>query len=101
MEAVLALAHGLRISVVAEGIETEAQFETLRAMGCDVGQGYVFAKPLPAAEATRSLSPSRSAAATRAEVRAKPDPKPPRPAARPRAPHARARSVSGCRAGGA
>ena len=35
VEAVIALAHGLRISVVAEGIETEAQFEALRAMGCE------------------------------------------------------------------
>ena len=39
VEAVIALAHGLRISVVAEGIETEAQFEILRAMGCDIGPG--------------------------------------------------------------
>ena len=45
VDAVIGLAHGLRISVVAEGIETEAQFETLRAMGCDVGQGYLFASP--------------------------------------------------------
>ena len=73
VDAVIGLAHGLRISVVAEGIETEAQFETLRAMGCDIGQGYLFAKPLPAADATRLLRPSRSAAATRAEIRAKPE----------------------------
>jgi diguanylate cyclase (GGDEF)-like protein len=66
VEAVIALAHGLRISVVAEGIETEAQFEILRAMGCDVGQGYLFARPLPAAEAGRLLSPGRSSASTRA-----------------------------------
>ena len=49
VEAVIALAHGLGISVVAEGIETEAQFEVLRAMGCDIGQGYLFARPLVAA----------------------------------------------------
>src|SRR5687767_11208732 len=65
VEAVVALAHGLGISVVAEGIETEAQFDILRAMGCDVGQGYLFARPLPALEASRLLSPSRSSAATR------------------------------------
>ena len=53
----IALAHGLRISVVAEGIETEAQFEhACASMGCDVGQGYLFARPLPAAEAARLLS---------------------------------------------
>ena len=60
VEAVIALAHGLRISVVAEGIETEGQFEILRAMGCDVGQGYLFARPLPAPDAARLLSPGRS-----------------------------------------
>ncbi len=66
--AVIALAHGLRIDVVAEGIETEAQFHLLREMGCDVGQGYLFARPLPAAEASRLLAPSRSSGATRAHV---------------------------------
>ena len=68
VEAVIALAHGLRIGVVAEGIETEAQFEQLRLMGCDVGQGYLFARPLPAAEAARLLSMRRSGRATRAPV---------------------------------
>jgi EAL domain-containing protein (putative c-di-GMP-specific phosphodiesterase class I) len=70
VDAVIALAHGLRISVVAEGIETEAQFEVLRAMGCDVGQGYLFARPLPAAEAGRLLSGRRSSRATRARASA-------------------------------
>ena len=69
VEAVIALAHGLRITVVAEGIETEAQFEILRSMGCDVGQGYLFARPLPEAEAARLLSPGRSSASTRATPR--------------------------------
>jgi EAL domain-containing protein (putative c-di-GMP-specific phosphodiesterase class I) len=97
VEAVIALAHGLRISVVAEGIETEVQFETLRTMGCDVGQGYLFAKPLPAPEATRLLSPSRAKSATRAEVRVvvETGPKPLRQVTRPRAPRARARPVTG------
>jgi len=68
VEAVIALAHGLRISVVAEGIETEAQFEILRTMGCDIGQGYLFARPLPAIEAARLLRPGRFSASTRAEA---------------------------------
>jgi EAL domain-containing protein (putative c-di-GMP-specific phosphodiesterase class I) len=84
VEAVITLAHGLRISVVAEGIETEAQFHVLRAMGCDVGQGYLFARPLPAPEAARLLSPSRSSVPTRAAP-AGDAKKPPRPANRPRA----------------
>ena len=66
VDAVIALAHGLRIGVVAEGIETEAQFELLRELGCDVGQGYLFARPLPAAQAGRLLSGRRSGRATRA-----------------------------------
>jgi diguanylate cyclase (GGDEF)-like protein len=68
VDAVIALAHGLRISVVAEGIETEAQFEQLRRMGCDVGQGYLFARPLVAVEAGRLLSARRSGQPTRAHA---------------------------------
>ena len=66
IDAVISLAHGLRITTVAEGIETEEQFERLRAMGCDVGQGYLFARPMPAAEAGRLLMPRRAARPTRA-----------------------------------
>jgi len=68
VEAVIALAHGLRIGVVAEGIETEAQFEQLRSMGCDVGQGFLFARPLPAAQAGRLLMARRSGGSTRADA---------------------------------
>jgi diguanylate cyclase (GGDEF)-like protein len=68
VEAVIALAHGLGISVVAEGIETERQFATLRSMGCDIGQGYLFARPLPADDATRLLSPRRTGRSTRSVV---------------------------------
>ncbi len=44
--AVISLAHGLGISVVAEGIETTTQLDCLRDLGCDRGQGYTFARPL-------------------------------------------------------
>ena len=47
VDAVIALAHGLGIGVVAEGIETERQAERLRELGCDLGQGYLFARALP------------------------------------------------------
>ncbi|MDQ3129083.1 MAG: EAL domain-containing protein, partial [Chloroflexota bacterium] len=47
VQAVIALAHGLGIEVVAEGIETRAQLERLRGLVCDRGQGYWFARPQP------------------------------------------------------
>jgi diguanylate cyclase (GGDEF)-like protein/PAS domain S-box-containing protein len=48
IEAVVSIAHKLRLSVVAEGIETEAQLLFLRALGCDSVQGYFTGRPAPA-----------------------------------------------------
>jgi diguanylate cyclase (GGDEF)-like protein/PAS domain S-box-containing protein len=45
--AVIAMAHNLKLTVVAEGIETAAQLAFLRRHRCDVGQGYLFDKPIP------------------------------------------------------
>lgn len=47
---VIALAHSLNLKVVAEGIETEAQADFLRAKSCHQGQGFLFSEPLPADE---------------------------------------------------
>ena len=47
-EAIIVMAHKLRIKVVAEGIETEQQRDLLVASGCDFGQGYFFSKPITA-----------------------------------------------------
>ncbi len=47
VQAVISLAHGLGIDVVAEGIEGPGQLECLRDLACDRGQGYWFARPLP------------------------------------------------------
>ena len=44
------LAHQLQLRVVAEGVETERQRALLREFGCDEMQGYLFSKPVPAAE---------------------------------------------------
>jgi EAL domain-containing protein (putative c-di-GMP-specific phosphodiesterase class I) len=41
------IAASLSLSVTAEGIETAEQFEALRAMACDQGQGYLFSRPVP------------------------------------------------------
>jgi Amt family ammonium transporter len=49
VQAVISLAHGLGIDVVAEGIETEAQAASLQELDCDRGQGYLFSRPLPEA----------------------------------------------------
>ena len=49
-EAIVIMAHKLGLKVVAEGVETEAQRRLLIGIGCDYGQGYLFSKPLPAAE---------------------------------------------------
>ncbi len=55
VQAVIALAHGLGIDVVGEGIETENQLVRLRALGCDRGQGFYFARPLTPDAATAFL----------------------------------------------
>ena len=47
INAILAMAHGLGLTVVAEGVETEEQLRLLRLFGCDEVQGYVYSRPLP------------------------------------------------------
>lgn len=72
VQAVITVAKSLKLRVAAEGIETEAQAEQLRAMGCAYGQGFFFARPLPPEHVPallsnprwsgRTASPRRSAA---------------------------------------
>jgi EAL domain-containing protein (putative c-di-GMP-specific phosphodiesterase class I) len=54
--AVVTLARRLGLSVVAEGVETEAQQHFLAEIGCDVLQGFLFSRPLPTAEFEAWLS---------------------------------------------
>jgi EAL domain-containing protein (putative c-di-GMP-specific phosphodiesterase class I) len=48
--AIVNLAKTLQLKTVAEGVEREDQFDFLRSLGCDLGQGYYFAKPLDQAQ---------------------------------------------------
>lgn len=53
--AVVAMAHGLRLTVVAEGVECAGQLELLAGLGCDLVQGYLFSPPVPAEAFARLL----------------------------------------------
>ncbi|MBK6596530.1 MAG: EAL domain-containing protein [Proteobacteria bacterium] len=55
VSAIIAMARNLNIQVVAEGIEGYQQLEMLRIMGCQLAQGFLFAKPAPAQDAARFL----------------------------------------------
>ena len=50
VEAIISIAHVLGKVTIAEGVETTGQVRTLRQLGCDFAQGYLFAKPVPAEE---------------------------------------------------
>ena len=56
VQMVIGLAHSLGMGVVAEGVESQKQAKQLKEMGCDLGQGYYFAKPLPPEGVTEFLS---------------------------------------------
>lgn len=53
--AILAMARSLRLEVIAEGVETDAQLAFLRAQACDSVQGFLLSRPMPAEEITRLL----------------------------------------------
>ena len=58
--AVIAMAQKLELRVVAEGVETQAQADFLRLSHCDIAQGFLYSKPVPAAEFTALLMKQRS-----------------------------------------
>jgi EAL domain-containing protein (putative c-di-GMP-specific phosphodiesterase class I) len=58
---IIAMAKKLGLKVIAEGVETEAQFEFLKKEGCDLMQGYLFSKPISAEAFTRLLEENHSA----------------------------------------
>ena len=49
-QAVIAMAHSLGLAVVAEGVETHAQLQMLRMLGCDEAQGFLLGRPMPPAD---------------------------------------------------
>jgi EAL domain-containing protein (putative c-di-GMP-specific phosphodiesterase class I) len=54
-EAIIAMGKRLNLRIIAEGVETTAQLDFLRAQQCDLYQGYLYARPLTALEATTML----------------------------------------------
>jgi diguanylate cyclase (GGDEF)-like protein/PAS domain S-box-containing protein len=56
--AIIAIGERLGLEVVAEGIESESQIETLQQLGCELGQGFLFAKPMPQRALLRYLARS-------------------------------------------
>ena len=67
--AIIAMAKRLDLNVVAEGIETESQVACLRDLGCAQGQGYLFSRPVPAAELGRWMAAGNRTLATRRPAR--------------------------------
>ena len=55
IELIIDIADYLNVPVIAEGVETEEQLNALRAMGCEIVQGYYFSRPVPAVEFERFL----------------------------------------------
>lgn len=63
VEAITLMAQKLGLRVVAEGIEAQAEADLLKSMGCNYGQGFLFARPLSAADVERFFYPGNSASA--------------------------------------
>jgi diguanylate cyclase (GGDEF)-like protein/PAS domain S-box-containing protein len=59
VDAILRMGRALDLEVVAEGLETEVQLDTLRRLGCRLGQGYLFSRPVDVATATKLLRAGR------------------------------------------
>lgn len=56
IKAIIAMAHHMKLKVIAEGIEDQQQYQLLQELGCDFAQGYLLGKPMPADEFQQFLS---------------------------------------------
>lgn len=63
-EAIIVMAHKLDLKVIAEGVETAAQRDLLAAAGCDFAQGYLYSRPVPAAQFEQWAWPEASPSAS-------------------------------------
>ncbi len=79
VEAIVTVAHGLGLRVVAEGVETDAQLEVLRGLGCDAVQGYLLARPTPTGALPAVLDAASRAAGGQAARALAPRPRAPAP----------------------
>jgi EAL domain-containing protein (putative c-di-GMP-specific phosphodiesterase class I) len=66
INAAIAMAHGLNLKVVAEGVETEAQLNHLKEQNCDYAQGYFFSQPVSPEVLTMMLEPAAGKSSHRA-----------------------------------
>ena len=55
IKAIIAMAKGLNLNIISEGVETQAQLEQLKAWRCKNMQGFLFGRPMPCAEAVDML----------------------------------------------
>ena len=55
VDAIITLAHTLKLTVIAEGVETKTQLKHLRRLNCDDAQGFLFCKPISVEEFTQRL----------------------------------------------
>jgi len=55
VNAIVSMAQGLRLNIIAEGVESPAQLNYLRALGCNTVQGYLFGRPMPMKDVVRSM----------------------------------------------